>query len=186
MRQRTNNIGFWTVQAVVIIAFALASQRHPAAVGSTTATFPGKMAKGDVVPIARDTPLRVKPLYNEPGLVSDEELAAVLKQVQPRFPAKQIKPNYVEHALRIWGVDAKFRDPPVMSGEDLKNFLTDHGRYLASWKDKEVAPLLVETRGGVSVRWGKEDGASVHHDHWLACLTEAGVNLHEPIFTPSG
>lgn len=128
----------------------------------------------------------VQPLYNDPELVSDEELAAVLKQVQPRFPAKQIKPNYVEHALRIWGVNAKFRDPAVMSGEALKDFLTDHGRYLASWKDKEVAPLLVETRGGVSVRWGKEEGASVHHDHWLACLTEAGVNLHEPIFTPSG
>jgi hypothetical protein len=25
----------------------------------------------------------------------------------------------------------------------------------------------------------------VHHDHWLASLTEAGVSLREPVFTPS-
>jgi hypothetical protein len=186
MRQRNSTIGFWTVQAAVIIAFAVASQRPAVGTGSTAGVTRRGGAVGEVVHITRETPLRVKPLYDDPEMVSDADLAAVLKQVQPRFPTKQVKPNYVEHALRIWGVDAKFRDPNVMSGEALKDFLTDHGRYLASWKDKNVAPLLVETRGGVSVRWGKGDGSSVHHDHWLACLTEAGVNLHEPIFTPGG
>jgi hypothetical protein len=71
-----------------------------------------------------------------------------------------------------------------MSGEKMKDFLVDHGRYLASWGE-EVKPLLVERPTGVTIRWGREKGGSVHHDHWLACLTEAGVNLNEAVFTPT-
>jgi hypothetical protein len=47
-----------------------------------------------------------------------------------------------------------------------------------------MPPLLVEETGGVGIRWGREEGASVHHDHALASLTEAGVSLDEPVFTP--
>ncbi len=137
-----------------------------------------------VVNVPRETPLVIEPLYDDPEVVSDAELAAVLAKIQPRFPLKKLKPNYVEHALRTWWLHAKFADPKVMSGEALKEFLTDHGRYLASWGD-DFAPLLQDESGGVSIRWGKEEGASVHHDHWLACLTEAGVRLHEPVFTPN-
>lgn len=137
-----------------------------------------------VVTIVRDTPLVIEPLYDDPEVVSDEELAAVLTKIQPRFTLKKLKPNYVEHALRTWWLKAKFADPKVMSGEAMKEFLTDHGRYLASWGD-DTPPLLQDETAGISIRWGKEDGASVHHDHWLASLTEAGVGLHEPVFTPS-
>jgi hypothetical protein len=136
------------------------------------------------VPVARDVPLRVPGLYNAPELVSDAELAAVLKQVRPKFGPKNLKPNYVEHALRIWGVDATFADPEVMSGRQMQEFLTDHGKYLASWGEK-IEPLLLEKEDGVSIRWGKSEGGSVHHDHWLACLTEAGVRLDEPVYMPS-
>jgi hypothetical protein len=138
----------------------------------------------DVVKIEREEPLRVAPLYDDPQLVSDDELLQVLKQVLPKFPQKNIKPNFVEHALRIWGVDAEFSDPLVMSGTQLRDVLTDNGRYLASWGEK-ARPLLLESGDGVLVRWGEEEGASVHHDHWIACLTEAGAPLHEPIYTPS-
>src|SRR5690606_25037761 len=64
------------------------------------------------------------------------------------------------------------------------DFLTNHGEYLKSWGNA-VSPLLIERQGGVAIRWGKEEGASVHHDHWLACLTEAGVTLDQPIYGPS-
>jgi hypothetical protein len=37
----------------------------------------------------------------------------------------------------------------------------------------------------VQINWGKKPGESVHHDHWLACLTEAGVPLDTPIFGPN-
>jgi len=137
-----------------------------------------------VVPIPRETPLTIEPLYDDPEVVSDEELAAVLKKVQPRFPKSQLKPNFVEHALRTWWLKAEFQDPDVMSGQALKDYLVDHGKYLASWGN-DVEPLLMDRPEGVAIRWGKETGASVHHDHWLASLTEAGVGLHEPVFTPS-
>lgn len=137
-----------------------------------------------VVPVPRETPLVIEPLYDDPEVVSDEELAAVLAKVQPRFPRKKLKPNYVEHALRTWSLKSRFADPKVMSGEALNDFLTNHGEYLASWGE-QYPPLLQDEATGVAIRWGKEEGASVHHDHWLACLTEAGVNLHEPVFTPN-
>jgi hypothetical protein len=149
-----------------------------------------------LVTVSRRTPLVIEPLYDDPEVVSDKELAAVLAKVQPRFwskddpekPMSGLKPNYVEHALRTWWIKARFRDAQVMSGEDLKDFLVDHGKWLTSWGDwkrKRAASLFQETEDGVSIRWGKEDGTSVHHDHWLACLTEAGVSIDEPVFTPS-
>lgn len=184
-KRRRTNAGFWIVQAIFVLMCGLSFAR--AAVGPVPLTPPaplGRSASQPVVAIERDVPLRVKPLYNDEQLISDTELAAVLRQVQPRFAAKHLKPNYVEHALRIWGVDATFRDPGVLSGVQLRDVLVDHARYLASWGN-DVEPLLIETAGGVAIRWGSQEGASVHHDHWLACLTEAGVNLHEPVFTPN-
>ena len=148
------------------------------------------------ISIPRQTPLIIEPLYDDPAVVSDEELAAVLAKVQPRFWSKEdperpmpgLKPNYVEHALRTWWIKAKFQDPQVMSGDSLKDYLVDHGKWLSSWggwKRKTAPSLIQDTADGVSIRWGKEEGTSVHHDHWLACLTEAGVSIDEPVFTPS-
>lgn len=173
-----------TVQVAVLIAFGVGFARN----SSDTVSHLEQLRKGriDYPPLAipRTEPLRISPLYDDPDLISDEDLAAVLRQVQPRFPAQKIKPNYVEHALRIWGIDAEFRDPKVMSGRKMLDFLVNNGQYIASWGTK-VRPLLQEEETGVSIRWGKEEGASVHHDHWLACLSEAGVSLHEPVYTPS-
>ena len=75
-----------------------------------------------------------------------------------------------------------------MSGESLKDYLVDHGQWLTawgSWKRKTAESLIQDVPNGVSIRWGKEEGTSVHHDHWLACLTEAGISIDEPVFTPS-
>lgn len=144
------------------------------------------------LPLERDRALEITPLYNDPDVVSDEQLAAVLQQILPRFPARKMKPNHVEHALRTWHVDAKFQDPDAMSGEQLRDFLIDHGRYLASWAPEKASesppePLLEERADdGIYVRWGRESNdSSVHHDHLLACLTEAGVPLSQPVFTPN-
>ncbi len=180
-RNRQAKFSFWLVQAIVVAGVGISAARG--GIGRVDLRFwPG--APREVVHIEREKPLRMESLYDDPQLVSDDELASVLKQVQPRFSPKNLRPNYVEHALRIWGEDARFSDPEVLSGVQLRDLLIDHGRYLASWGDR-VRPLLVESREGVEVRWGREEGASVHHDHWLACLTEAGVSLHESIYTPS-
>lgn len=137
-----------------------------------------------LVAIPRTKPLIIEPLYDDAEVVSDEELAAVLAKIRPKFAKEKLKSNYVEHAIRAWWLNAKFLDPKVMSGEALKDHLVDHGQFLASW-GKDIAPILQDRPDGVAVRWGKEECASVHHDHWLACLTEAGVDLHEPVFTPN-
>lgn len=172
------------VQGLVAASFGAAwardAERTTASVVETVTQHPA----WERVPIPRETPLRVSSLYNDPELVSDAELAAVLRQVRPQFAPEHLSPNHVEHALRIWGVDATFADKNVMSGAALKDFLVNHGHYLASW-GTDHKPLLIEENEGVRIRWGKLDGASVHHDHWLASLTEAGVRLDEPVYMPS-
>ena len=84
------------------------------------------------LPLERDQALQISPLYDDPQLVSDGQLAAVLSQIVPHFPPKKMKPNHVEHALRTWHVDAKFQDPDALSGESMRDFLIDHSRFLAS------------------------------------------------------
>ncbi|MEZ6148163.1 MAG: hypothetical protein R3B91_22560 [Planctomycetaceae bacterium] len=175
---------FWVIQAVVLAAFGAAY-----AVSTTHSRdlveqelFGREPFKPVVIP--RTQPLVVEPLYDRPDLVSDEELAAVLDRVLPRFHHRHTKPNFVEHAIRIWGVDAEFDHPQAMSGHDMEGFLTDHARYAASW-GTEVEPLVVDRPNGLAIRWGRETGGSVHHDHWLASLTEAGVSIDTPVYGPA-
>lgn len=167
-----------------VIAFGVSYARTSADTQHKLQQFSTGKATYPQLNITRQTPLRISPLYDDHEMISDEDLAAVLRQVQPRFEPNKIKPNFVEHALRIWSVDAEFRDPKVMSGRKMLDFLVNNGQFLASWGDK-VKPLLQEEDLGVSIRFDREEGGSVHHDHWLACLTEAGVSLEEPVYTPS-
>ena len=176
-------------QVIAVQALALVALVASWAVGSPVARQRvlhevGVSRAVQTVVVPRTKPLTVEPLYDDAEVVSDEELAAVLAKIRPKFAKEKLKSNYVEHAIRAWWLNAKFKDPKVMSGEALKDHLVDHGQFLASWGN-QIAPLLQERPDGVAIRWGKEECASVHHDHWLACLTEAGVDLHEPVFTPN-
>jgi hypothetical protein len=114
----------------------------------------------------------------------------VLTKLQPNFGKKNISPNHVEHALRIWTIQATFRNPDVMSGQQMKDFLLNSSAYASVWgkNTERIEPLLVEQPAGFSVRYGRTTGpgGSVHHDHTLACLTEAGISLDEPVFLASG
>src|SRR5690606_19046663 len=85
---------------------------------------------------------------------------------------------------RAWGSEIQFGEPGIMDGPVMVDFLTDYARHLASW-GPEAQPLLVERPTGLEINWGRQPGESIHHDHWLACLTEAGVPLDTPIFGPS-
>lgn len=138
------------------------------------------------VEVPRTEPLRIPPLYDDPTVINDADLAAVLERIRPRFRFAELSPNFVEHALRVWTVDAKFDDQKMLSGSDMRDFLLDHAQFLEYWREtKNVEPLLVDRPQGIAIRWGRELGMSVHHDHTLACLTEAGVTLETPIFSPS-
>jgi len=174
---------FFVVQLIVGVAL-VASIAAGASSGRSRLGADLGVSRGSAIPVPRETPLVIEPLYDDPEVVSDEELASVLVKVQPRFSRERLKPNFVEHALRTWSLKARFADPDVMSGEDMKEFLTDYSQHLASW-GVDMEPLLIDESTGVAIRWGKEEGASVHHDHWLASLTEAGIGLNEPVFTPN-
>lgn len=175
---------FLVVQLIVVVA--VVASFAAGSVETRQSIFNGVSGSRNApaVSVPREHPLIIEPLYDEPEVVTDEELAAVLAKIQPRFPKDKLKPNYVEHALRTWWLKSRFADPKVMSGKAMEDFLTNHGAYLASWGEK-IPPLLNDEGDGVAIRWGKEEGASVHHDHWLACLTEAGIGLHEIVSTPS-
>jgi hypothetical protein len=172
------------VQLIVVVALVASWASASAVTRHQVLREFGGPRYSPVVSVPREIPLVIEPFFDDPEVVSDEELAAVLAKIRPKFVRERLKSNHVEHAMRTWWLNAKFRDPKVMSGEALRDFLVDHAQFLSSWGD-QVKPLLQDRRDGVAIRWGKEECASVHHDHWLACLTEAGINLHEPVFTPN-
>jgi hypothetical protein len=124
----------------------------------------------------------VEPLYNDPEVVSDEELAAVLKKIVPRFSRSHLRPNLVEHAMRTWGSEIVFHNADAISGPQMKDFLTDTAKYIDSW-GKGNPPLMEPLADGIHVRWGEDLSSSVHHDHTLAALTEAGLPIDAPVFT---
>ncbi|MCA9034649.1 MAG: hypothetical protein KDA91_05940 [Planctomycetaceae bacterium] len=136
----------------------------------------------DVI-VSGTIPTRIQSLYDDETVVSEEELAAVLRKILPRFSQKNLRPNYVEHALRVWGNQIEFQNPDLISGPQMADYLLDTGKYIASWGDSGQ-PILEPMDDGVSIRWGADMTASVHHDHLLACLTEAGVTLDTPVYTP--
>lgn len=188
MNRSLSLLVFLGVQLVVVVAFAVGYFRLS---DEAEIQFRETVLQQNVytnVPIERNTPLTITPLYDDPSVVSDEDLAAVLKKIRPKFPERGRKPNYVEHALRAWGVNAKFADPAVMSGEEMRDFLLDHSRYVASWgaDGSQVDPLLIDRPYGVDINWGSHQETSVHHDHLLACLSEAGVPLDQRVYAPSG
>lgn len=126
----------------------------------------------------------MSPLYDDEQVVSDEELALVLQAILPRFGRQQLRPNFVEHALRVWGCEIEFQNPDLISGPQMADFLLDTGKYIASWGD-DCEPILEPDPDGIHVRWGPDRSASVHHDHLLTSLAEAGVTLDRPVFTPA-
>jgi hypothetical protein len=174
--------GVLSVQWLFAAAFVGAWHLAPAARQAEVA------AKITGRPVALDVQLRtqpaatVDPLYDEPEFVSDDELLAVLTKVVPRFSRQHLRPNLVEHALRTWGSEIAFGGDDAISGPQMTEFLTDHSKYIDSW-GKDNTPLMQLTGEGVHVRWADGVSGSVHHDHTLAALTEAGLSLDAPVYT---
>lgn len=124
----------------------------------------------------------VGPLYDDLDVISDDDLAIVLKKIVPRFSRSHLRPNLVEHALRTWGSKIIFHNADAISGPQMADFLTDTSKYIESWGQNNP-PLMEDTPQGVYVRWAEDSSASVHHDHTLAALTESGLALDAPVFT---
>ncbi len=137
------------------------------------------------LPEFRDEPITIRPLYDEPSMISDAELERVLWKLRPRLRAPQEKINHIDHALRMWGPTAEFDDPECLAGWEMLETLLDHRRFQASQGDA-AAPLLIATADGLSVRTQDGTASASHVDHTLAGLGEIGIPLDYPVLTATG
>lgn len=143
-----------------------------------------RRAKHDL-PRLRATPVRVRPEYDQPLVVSDRQLSRVLRKLTLPNRGAETNINHVDHALRFWGVEAVFDDPQLMSGESMRRLLVDHQRFAEVFGADQPALLLPEGTG-VRVRTQEGRSTSSHVDHTLASLAEVGTPLAFPINTPLG
>ena len=172
------------VQALFVAALAIACLLLPPNLRARIyAEVQGRRPQTDVV-VENIQPAVVVPLYDDVSVVADDELGAVLAKVLPRFSSSRLRPNHVEHALRIWRADIEFTNPDLISGPRMVDYLLDSAAYVDSW-GTDASPILEPNGEGIHIRWGPDASASVHHDHLLACLAEAGVSLDRPVYLPA-
>ncbi|MEX0715457.1 MAG: hypothetical protein WD066_02670 [Planctomycetaceae bacterium] len=136
-------------------------------------------------------PLSITPLYDDPRVVADDQLERVLWKLRPKLRGRNPKINNVDHALRFWGLEARFDDPLCLSGVEMREMLTDHRRLVDVWGDPDtnalaVNSLLVTTLHGVSTHVQKGHSTSSHVDHTVATLAEVGTPPDFPLITPDG
>ena len=134
-------------------------------------------------------PARIQPVRDVPEVVSDEQLTSVLTRLRPQFRGPEPKINFVDHALRFWGVEAVFGDETSLSGVELRELLTDHRRFRDAWGKKTRPFLLPNTKGDVPyIAFRTKNGLATasHYDHTLAGLAEVGTPLDYPVNTPGG
>jgi hypothetical protein len=131
-------------------------------------------------------PIRVRPIYDEPAMISDEELTRVLEKLKPRLRMNQPKINQVDHALRFWGVEAAFPDDECLSGVEMRELLLDHRRFSQAWGPKTKPFLIPDVRGGVTIRTREGQSSASHVDHTIAGLAEVGTPLDYPVIAPEG
>src|SRR5262245_10257374 len=74
-------------------------------------------------PAFRERPLTLRPEFDYPQVVSDEQLQRVLHRLRPQLKKPKPTINHVDHALRFWGLEARFDDPKCLSGLELRNLL---------------------------------------------------------------
>jgi hypothetical protein len=137
------------------------------------------------LPEPRREPLRVWPQYDEPAVVTDDQLQRALHKLEPRLRGEKPKINHVDHALRFWGAEAEFDDPRCLSGRELRDVLLDHRRFAKAWPGA-AQPLLSRDAQGVAVRTQEGAATASHVDHTLAGLAEVGTPLDLPLRTAEG
>lgn len=142
-----------------------------------------------IPPQPRLQPRLIEPKHHRPDVVDDEQLKRVLTKLRPRLRGGKPQINHVDHALRFWGVEARFDDAEVSSGEELRRLLLDHRTFAAAWGAKTKPFLLPQTRDEselLSFRTKAGNASASHVDHTLAALAECGTPLDYPVLTPIG
>ncbi|MCE9607107.1 MAG: hypothetical protein K8U03_19660 [Planctomycetia bacterium] len=136
------------------------------------------------MPLLRSEPITVRPIFDYPVVVSDEQLRNSLLKLRPKKQGAKTKLNHVDHALRFWTAQAKFKDPAYFSGEELRGILTDNRKFVDLYGPKQP-PLLIDAPYGVKVRLQEGNATASHADHTVAGLSEVGTPLNFPVITPN-
>ncbi|GAA4439335.1 hypothetical protein [Bremerella cremea] len=132
------------------------------------------------LPAFQNEPRNVVLKYDWPQVITDEQLTATITKLRPQLRQPRPKINYVDHALRCWGVSATFEDPNCLSGAEMLAMLTDQNAFQETWGG-ETAPLLLEGEFGPGFRTRDGNATSSHVDHTLGTLAEIGITLDAPI-----
>ncbi len=132
----------------------------------------------------KNQPRIVRPLRNDPAIVTDQQLVNVLRQMRLK-KTRKTKINHVDHALRMWGTEAQFDDSSFLSGAQMASILTNDAVFQSMWGD-QVRPLITRSSGGLKVRTQQGAASSSHVDHTIATLVEIGVPLDTEIATRNG
>lgn len=135
------------------------------------------------LPQPRPAPIELRPLYDDPAVVSDEQLARVLGRLVLRRHGPRTRIGQVDHMLRLWGPGVTYEDRRIFSGATMLRLLTDHRQFILVY-GTEADPLLVDDGRGVRVRAFAGPASSTHIDHTLATLAEIGVGTDMPVVTP--
>lgn len=141
------------------------------------------------LPSPLEQPVRMSPRYDRPDFLSDAQLVATLDKLKPRLRGKNPKINFVDHALRFWGVEATFADERCLSGVEMRDLLLDHRVFQDAWGSDENPFLIPDFRGDsalLSMRTKDGAASASHTDHSLASLAEVGTPLDFPVMTPQG
>lgn len=128
-------------------------------------------------------PRVVRPQYDYPFVVSDQQLADVLSKLHPKFSQRPTKINYIDHALRMWGAQVEFGDGSY-SGQQMLQLLLDHDAFGEVWGHGR--PLLHRTANGIAVTTQEGRSSVSHVDHLMGTLAEIGVPLSYPVHTSEG
>lgn len=164
----------------VLVLAALAAYRAGSAALSPAAP--------DRIAASNREPAVIAPLFNEPRLCTDEQLAAVLDRVKP--PGAPVNTNNMVHALRLWGKDADFGDPTIPTGKEMLGYFLDDAVF-QSWAGKETPALFMAGEDGLQPRTFDDGGkfrptSSYHPDDLLATLAETGIPLDTPMHLRGG
>jgi len=137
------------------------------------------------LPELRAEPLEIRPRYNRPAVISDADLQKVLHKLRPRLRGPRPKINEVDHALRFWGVPAKFADRRCYSGREMLSILTDYRGFSQAWGKNTPSLLFDDPRApGVGLRTQEGNATASHVDHTVASLAEVGTPADFQLIVP--
>ena len=120
--------------------------------------------------VLRASPISIRPHPQHCLVITDDDLQKIRNQVQPLDEG--MSTSLYLHALRVFGLDSKYRRGKLASSEDTLRLFADDEfskRILGT-------PVIVRTPYGVRCTPARNAGASEsHRDYCLAVLSEQGL-----------